>query len=181
MKSKLLVLVLSVVLAASGASADQKTVQDPRDEDQGMDPVEATHGHAEDLGGVLVHTVTADIPWADGDLYELEFRIWLPNRTKKWDRRIVVTSNAFDDESRSSWQALFYDKKGRIRGHANAWRPDDRSFRIEFSRRLLPLKFNNYRWVVRATVACKAPEDAQLCGGPKLDRVPDSGKVRHKL
>lgn len=181
MKTRVVITMMLVVLMGSSALADQKTVQDPRDEDQRMDPVEATHGHADNLDDVLAHTVTAAALWEDGDLYELEVRIWLPNRTKQWDRRIVVASNRIDDETRSSWEALFFDKRDRIRGHANAWRPDERSLRIEFSRRLLPAKFDTYRWVVRAIVGCRSAEDGGLCGGPKLDRVPDSGKVRHNL
>lgn len=185
LKGRLLVPVaLALLMVTSSASADQASVVDTQNPDQAMDPVEATHGHSGDLDDVLVHTVLAREPWHDGDLYKLELRMWFPNKTATWDRKIVVTLNDIDEESRSSWQALFKDKRGRIRGHANAWRSNDRSLRIEFSRRLLPMKFDSYRWVARATVPCQPPPDAphaQPCGGPRLDRVPNSGKVLHKL
>lgn len=179
--TRMLGLIVAAVLAASAAWADQGTVQDSRDPDERMDPVQATHGHAEDLDGVLAHAVSAAEPWADGDLYRVVLKIWIPSTGDKWDRKIVATTNAFDDETRSSWQALVYDGKGHIRGHANAWRPDDQTFRIELSKWLLDPDIASYRWMIRVVSACQPAGEGQLCGGPKVDRVPDEGRVLHRL
>jgi hypothetical protein len=166
-------------LAAVEGMADTKTVTDPVDHPlMSLDPVRATHGHSGER--LLVHTLRAKEAWAGGDLFELEIEIWLTRRGGRPDRTVVVeqpqTPN-FDPE------VTVRNRRGDVIGRGKASRPNDRSVRVEFRRRLLGINPppRAYRWAIQLTSSCKAPPDGGLCGGPKYDRVPDRGRVIHRL
>ena len=173
---------LGVVLAALAlaapalAGADDVSVSDPADPDEMMDPVLAQAAHARH--GVLVHTITADRPFADGDLYRLVLVLHATRHGRRTSaRRVVVTPPS----GPPPWRAPVRDSHGRAVGSAAVSRPTDRSIAIELRRRLLGRRARGYLWFAVATTACRPAEPGALCGGPKRDRVPDTGMVRHRL
>jgi hypothetical protein len=163
-------LVLALPVAAA---ADTRTVEDERSPQQAVDPVAASHGH-DDLNGVLVHTVTMDRPWQEGDLRGVTLDVWLPETGKGIDRRVTVGANPD-----GSMYGLVSNAAGRITGHANVWMPDDRSIRIEVSRLLFGRRTDAYRWRVTVAMECTGQGDEPCM--PQRDRVPDRGRVLHEL
>jgi hypothetical protein len=170
----LCMLMVGAFTLASEVAADTKAIEDSRDEEQIVDPVEATHSHHESLRGVLVHTVRMAEPWEDGDLLGINMNIWLPDQDREPDRYVVLGFNA--DRSMS---VTVYNWSGGLRGHGNAWMVDDRTIRIEFARRLLGRRLSHYRWKLTVSFRCNAPEGT-VCA-PQRDLVPDRGKVLHDL
>lgn len=171
-------LILTALATPAAALADTRSVEDPPNPNQELDPVRATSGHDESRKRVLVHTITTAEPTCCGGLYELTLRIWLPHGKRSGpDRQIVVTGNGYGP---TPFEGLVYDRRARVRGQANVWRPDDRTLRIEFDRRLLRRKPTSYEWVMLVQSACRPPIEYYPCGGPKFDRVPDTGRIEHR-
>lgn len=161
-------------LVPTAAGADTKSVPDERTESQKVDPVEATHGHHESLRGVLVHTFRMAEPWQDGDLFGIQLQVWLPDDDRAPDRVVYISSNPD-----GSMYALVDDQRGRTRGYGNAWLVDDRTVRLDLPKPLLTRNLRSYQWAVIVSFACSAPEGATCI--PEKDRVPNRGRVRHKL
>ena len=164
----------ALTLAASAvAMADTRTVSDPRDRSQKVDPVAATHGHHASLEGVVTHTIEAAEPISAADLLGVNLRIWLPDGDAAPDREVYVAENPD-----GSMYALVTDAKGRPRGYGNAWMPDRRTIQVDLAEMMLSRKLSTYRWRALVSFECSSSEGECM---PERDRIPDSGRIRHDV
>jgi hypothetical protein len=163
-----------ILLVSVPAHADTRAVEDAESGDT-MDAVEATHGHHPTEKGVLVHTITMAQPWDNSDLVAISIKIRFSKDDAKPARRVWVDQNAD-----GSLRARILGKRGQVIGHGNAWRPDDRSLQVEFSRKLLGRRIAAYRWRVKVFQPC--PQSQPECV-IEFDYVPDKGEetILHRL
>lgn len=163
----------AVMMVTSYAGADTRSIEDGRDPEQKVDPVAATHGHHESFSRILVHSIEMAEAWADGDLFGFEVRVWLPDGDRAMDRLVGIGFNP----DRSMY-ARIDDERGRTIGYGNVWMEDEQTVRLEFSRSSLG-NVASYRWALIASFACEPPAGGECM--PQRDRVPDKGRVRHRL
>ena len=172
----------SLVALTSAAGADTRTVSDPPNAQQ-FDPVSVTHGHVPRQSGVLFQHIVTRREWVAGALGEIRLSIWV-NRPRRGrpDRTIVATINEVESLPfpPTAWMGVVRDKRDRFIGHANAWQPGIRSFRIEYAKRVLGPRVRSYRWAMVVRAGCETSRRYGLCGPPRRDRVPDRGTVLHR-
>ena len=171
-----------MLAAAAVAAADTRSISDPPNA-QAADPLTVTHGHLARQPGVLVHRVATRQAWVGSALGNLRLNIWVNRRARgRPDRTIDATVNEVEalPFAPNSWEAIVRDRRGRFVGHANAWQPGLRSFRLEFAKRLLGARVRSYRWAMVVSSSCEPVAPGALCGGPRQDRVPDRGAVLHR-
>lgn len=170
---RLLVGVL-ILLVSVPAYANTRAVEDAETGDT-MDAVEATHGHHSTEKGVLVHRITMAQPWDNSDLVAVSINIRLSKAKARPAKRVWVDQNAD-----GSLRTRILERRGQVLGHGNAWRPDDRSLQVEFSRKLLGRKITAYRWRVKIFQPC--PQSQPECV-IEFDFVPDKGEkaILHRL
>lgn len=166
--------VVGLMLISGSSVADTRPVEDERDTSQRVDPIEATHGHHDSLRGVLVHTVQMAEPWAEGDLLGMELQMWLGDGDASVDRLVHVGFNPD-----GTMYGLVDNERGRTIGYANVWKPDDQTVRLDLPRELVSRGARSYRWALTVSFACDAPEGAPCM--PAKDRIPNQGKVRHRI
>jgi hypothetical protein len=163
-----------VLLVTVPAYADTRAVEDPETGDT-MDAVEATHGHHSSEEGLIVHTVTMAQPWDNSGLVAISIKVRFPKADGKPARRVWV-----DQNPDGSLRARILGSRGQVLGHGNAWRPDDRSVQVEFSRELLGWKVTAYRWRVKIFQPCPPSQPDCVI---EFDYVPDKGDeaILHRL
>lgn len=163
-----------IFLLSSPALADTTVQEDPETDDI-MDVVEATHGHHAAERGVLAHTITMAEPWGNEDLEAAVINIRLSSDEGRLARRIWVDQNAD-----GSLRTRVLGRKGNVLGHGNAWRPDERTLRVEFSKRQLSRRVDSYKWRVKVFQPCPQSEEDCVV---EFDFVPDKGvqPVLHQL
>jgi len=149
-------------------------VEDPRDTPDVMDLAEVEHGHRTTFGGgyVLTHTLRTHDAWGDDLFYGARWDFFLPDGDRAPDRSLLLGRN-----SDGSFSAEMENSRDVI-GFANVWRPDDRSIRVEFPRRLLGKRVKSYRWKLYLSYPCSRDEDVQC-----EPTTPDTheGKILHRL
>lgn len=170
---RLLAAAIILAFAAPSALADTKSVVDPAD-GGGMDVIEASHHHGA-TRGVLVHRIRMAEPWSNADLVRVSINIRLWKNSTKPDRRVSVDVN--EDGSLS---AVVLGRTGRVLGHGSAWRSDDTTLQVEFTKRTLRRRITSYRWRTEVIQPC-TPE-GQDCA-IEFDFAPDRGQplVLHRL
>lgn len=165
---------LALLAAPAAALGDTRELGDAANPDQMVDVVSASHGHR---GRHWVrHDFRASQPWFGQDLYELRLRVSALGATRT--RRVVTVKPT---GSGDSFTATTADEHGRRLGGATVQKLGDRGLRVEVAKRLLGREVRSYRWTATVVSACRPAEPGALCGGPKRDRVPDSGTIGHRL
>lgn len=161
--------------AAPSALADMKSVADPVDAGA-MDVVEASHDHGVSRG-VLVHRIRMAEAWSNPDLVRITINIRLWKTSTRPDRRVSVSLN--ED---GSLRTVVVGRTGRVLGHGNAWRPDETTLQVEFTKRTLRPRITSYRWRVEVVQPCRPPTEEDVCA-IEYDFAPDRGQplVLHRL
>lgn len=175
----LVLLAVTATLFTGVANADFKRRTDGDDSSGMLDLRSASHAHR---SGLLVHSVETYEPWENEILVDGLTRFNFLFSYRGSPRRQLVVEVADDQQSlfaeMSDWRT------GKIVGYAKVWRPDERSLRVEFPKRLLSRKLAKYRWSVSSGYHQSGPPpcgDAEGVSTACTDHVPDSGMILHDL
>jgi hypothetical protein len=180
--------------------ADTNETTDADDTPSPFDIKVATHGHRRLENGqrLIAHQMEMWEPWDSDLLKEAEvsqivFSYDTNGRNTSSDpANRDLCGFGFERildiriEEDGSLYAEMRNKKGRLAGYAKVWRPDDRSVRVEFKKRLLKRSLTRYRWCAstsfsdedRSLDQCGRSEDqSTICH----DRVPEDRTVSHRI
>lgn len=167
---------MRLFLLASMAAA---MVADGPDPAMLVDPRSAS---SVERGGWLVHdfTVSDESACVFSGLYEVDLAIHFRASRRRPDRRVVISRDRFDGKV---WRGDVLDARGRRRGAVRGRTTGCRRFEWRVRRSALPRELRRYHWSLTVMSACRPREDIEyaLCGGPKLDRLPDGGTVTQRL
>ena len=176
-----LITVMAITLGAAGsAGADSVTREDPDDSPGLLDLAAGRHGHQRVREQrLIVHRVETHDDWPVRTLVGSDFLIFFNTDA---DGRTEFYLQLGASEGRV--EATMYNSRGRIVGYAKATRPDSHTVRIVFPRSMLGGNVDSYRWYAQTVYRsggegeCGVQNDVSM---PCLDRLPDSGTIRHTL
>lgn len=168
-----------LVVAVPAALADNVTRSDPDDSTGGLDIASIAHSHSE---GVLVHRFSTYEAWdtavlQDGLSYA-KFNFFI-------DQRYITATVDVEDDG-TLYAEIRNFRTQRIIGFAKVWRPDERSLRIEFPKRVLGRGVTSYRWSALTSFhqqgheSCDSDSETTTvvaCGDP----APTRGFITHRL
>ena len=81
------------------------------------------------------------------------------------------------------WHGTLVDRRGERRATVRGRATGCHRFEWRIRRSTLPRGLRRYHWALQVKSACRPRTDIEyaLCGGPKLDLVPDAGTVAQPL
>ncbi len=135
-----------------------------------LDIASVSHGHA---GRLVEHRIAMHRNWANsllsrGNGGQISFYL-STNRDAAFERRLDLVV------ARGKLKGVLRSRAGRVVGRVGATRPNAKTARVAFPRKLIGPRVRSYRWFAFAGVHCKRKYD--LCG----DRSPGSALVQHRL
>lgn len=190
----------AVAVSVGPVSADFVEISDADENASALDIKFAQHRHRrQDRGkSLLVHEVETYEAW-DSSLLDTEsviasliFHFDLDGAYDAPIRALGFCGEGFErtlEVDVAPDGSLFAEMRrthGPVYGYAKVWRPDNRTLRVSFPRRLLKRHLANYRWCVdtgyhdpsRIADDCGASDDREVfC----VDRAPDRRAKNHRL
>ncbi len=175
----LLALALAVVPAVA---ADSRTTPDARADVKGeeteytenasllLDIASVGHGHK---GRLITHRLVTYPRWENSLLSrtnggQISFYI-STDRDAAFERRLDVALR------RGKVSGVMRNRAGRVVGRTAASRPNRKTVRVAFARKLLGPRVRSYRWFAFTGVGCN--RQYKVCG----DRSPNGSLIRHRL
>jgi hypothetical protein len=161
------IFIVGILMLASVAHADTRTVPDPDDTGGPLDVMTITQRHIETTQPgqrLLVHSIEMYEPWDNSVLADS------PNSMSIYfdidgdlqvERELLIGANG--DGSLGGIMFSLHPRggRGRVRGFARVTRPDDRTVEVTFPKVLLEKGITRYRWNVHTLT--DSPDDPE-CG-----------------